>query len=250
MELYSNAPGASIIMGDDPHLIKKLDELLKKYNVDVVIESGTFVGTGSTKFLAEAFCRNKFPKSFSTIEVNFTNWLHANVNLLPFPFIDCHWGCSVNLAGALEFIKNDEMVVNHEKYQGIYIDDVEDPVGFYTREILGQIEIIKKTMEDESTKMLWEGEDLLGRLLEVHKTHAPLIVLDSSGGMGFLEFQWVVQKMGDFPYLMLLDDTIHIKHFRSLQYIRSSPEFSIFAEGHNWVIAVHPGSNGHALALP
>jgi hypothetical protein len=52
----------------------------------------------------------------------------------------------------------------------------------------------------------------------------------------------VLRVMGDKPYFLLLDDTRHIKHIRSLQHLRKATDFEIYAEGLDWVLAIHPGT--------
>jgi hypothetical protein len=247
MKLYGVAGNASMDMKDDPFLSTRLTELIANRKTDVAIETGTLLGLGSTRIIAESFLRVAPPKRFVTIEVNFANWCRAKSNLRGYPFIDCRWGRSVSLEKAIDFLKHDEMLINHKKYDNIFIDNIDDPVTAYTRELTGDaVELERNPLAAEGKDIhfdgkdyLFDGDDVLSRLLDVHAGHSPLIVLDSAGGIGFLEFQIVLEKMSGKVFSILLDDTHHVKHCRSLQHIRQSPRFDIFAQSQSWVLATH-----------
>lgn len=246
MKLYAAAAGASMEMKDDAGLRDRLVGLIAARGIDVAIETGTFLGLGSTRFVCEAFRAVAPPRRFVTVEVNFSNWCHASANLRPYAFVDCRWGRSVALNRALGFLRSDPMLLNHQAYD-IYIDNVSDPVAAYSRELAGEAAELERhplaadgrPLPDDAKTLLFDGDDLLARLLDAHADHAPLIVLDSAGGIGFLEFQIVLEKMAGRRFALLLDDTHHIKHYRSLQHIRGSRDFQVVAEGASWVLATY-----------
>jgi hypothetical protein len=76
-------------------------------------------------------------------------------------------------------------------------------------------------------EFLWDGTDLLARYCIIHKQHRPLIVLDSAGGIGYLEFLTTLKVMGNAEYMLLLDDVHHLKHFRGLRDLRTNKSFEI-----------------------
>ena len=82
---------------------------------------------------------------------------------------------------------------------------------------------------------------MLEEWLHRMKTRRPLIVLDSAGGVGWLEYQIVVKEMGTAPYLLLLDDIHHLKHFRSLADIKNNSSFTVLGESmeQGWALAAH-----------
>jgi len=241
MKLYSDAPGASMTMANDPRLSELLVELIAERGIDVAVETGTYVGTGSTRFIAEAFRRGRPPKRFVTMEVNFTNWCFAKSNLRAFPFVDCRFGCSVEVDKALDFIRDDEMLHHHQDHPDIYIDDLNNPVEFYSREVRGVLDFLRTdvTANNDARRLLWDGEGLLASLLTHHRDHNPLIVLDSAGGVGFLEFTTALEVMGDRPYALLLDDIHHIKHIRSFRHIAAASDFRLLDSRGGWALAVH-----------
>lgn len=259
MKLYREYAHQSISMKDDPDLQVALHSLAAEYPVDVAIETGTHMGTGSTRMLAEFFERTRPLMRFVTMEANWKSWTAARQNLKKYAFVDCRWALSIGKEKAIEFIRNDDALKNHKSHPDVFIDDVDDPIGFYTREIIGGIEqhfsgvdALKKKVtshlavyrdRSEIHELLWDGEDFLSRVLDAHRAHRPLVVLDSAGGVGHLEFLTTIDRMGDASFALLLDDTHHLKHFRALEHVRSSPRFKLIgtAKDSSWALCVHKG---------
>jgi len=181
MRLYNTHPFASIQMVADQAFLAAIP-----YH-DVMLESGTYIGLGSTAMLAATR-----PKRLITIESDFSNYEQAVANLAQFPFVEPYWGLSVDRDMALEFIAGND-------YSGDFYVDSENPVEFYTREV--SVRCYK--------------ENLLTDLLLPLRDSNPLILLDSAGGIGFLEYSIVRQIMGNKPHTLILDDTHHVKHYRS-----------------------------------
>ncbi len=118
------------------------------------------------------------------------------------------WGNSVKQKQAIDFIRNDDFILNHEKNDDIFIDNVDNPVDFYTKEVLGELE--NKRFKNPISYFLdrknkHQGEGLLEKYLRKVKANNPLVILDSAGGIGFLEFSILLEVMGDYPYVVLLD---------------------------------------------
>ena len=86
--------------------------------------------------------------------------------------------------------------------------------------------ILMNCRGDELVKRTLYWKDLLARTLKPIRMIGRS-VLDSAGGIGRLEFQTMLETMGSTSYALFLDDTHHLKHFRSLQAIRSSPDFRL-----------------------
>lgn len=239
MEWYGSAPGASMSMAEDPGLTASLVDLIRSENINVAIETGTYLGMGSTRFIAECLAQaHPGPKEFVTIEANYSNWRTARDNLTGYPFVKPLWGASVRITEATAFIAGDDMLINHQNYHGIYIDTLTDPVGLYTREVQGDHRFAGGELVPP-VSILWDGEDLLRRQLRDFGDCEPLIILDSAGGVGLLEFNTVVEMMADRKFHLLLDDIHHVKHHRSLLRIAANPRFTIVAKSHSWVLATY-----------
>jgi hypothetical protein len=245
MKLYSTYEKASISMGDASNLLDALSECIYAERIEYVIETGTYLGLGSTQTIAHAFLKSKPPKEFVTIEANWSNWKTARKNLSKYKYIKSLWGKSVAQDEAIRFINSDPVLRNHEKYPDIWIDDTDDPREFYIKEIRGRLGADLSSVDNlcEAFARLFyhSGEDLLKRYLVKFKEQKPLIVLDSAGGVGYLEFTILQNLMTNKSYLVLLDDVHHVKHFRSHEEIKTNSNFRIlYLDLENgWLLAKH-----------
>jgi len=242
MKLFKEHPQASLVMTADPALEELLRLAIERYNISHVLESGTAEGTGSTQLIARCFGQ-RVPEAVVTIEANWERWRAARRNLARWPYIRCVWGQTVPLDRAVDFIRHDEAILHHGRYPELFIDDVEDPVGFYVRECRGERARPPWLQAAESFDRTWRhaGEHLLEEWLRRMRMFQPLIVLDSAGGVGWLEYQVVIKEMGNAAYLLLLDDIHHLKHFRSLADIKDTPSFMVLGESaeQGWALAWH-----------
>ena len=107
MKKYSQYELATISMSVDDTLIHALENLFIENNITQIIETGTFLGLGSTTMLAKAIIKSKkqLPQ-FITIEVDAQSYKHAVRNLSSYPFITPKWGLSVASNEAKKFIEN------------------------------------------------------------------------------------------------------------------------------------------------
>ena len=241
MKLYSEYAGASMTVRDDPDIELALTELRKEWPITIVIETGTYLGTGSTRIFAEAFSRTRVPQRFITMEGNWSYYRAAKKILKRFSFVDVKWGLSVNLQKATNFIMEDEALTDHIKYPDVFIDDVNDPKAFYLREI-GTGSASASSLKQLIKKALfWQGEDLLAFYLRAYRNQRPLVILDSAGGLGQLEFTTTLCSMGEMSYAIFMDDTHHLKHFRSLEHIKRDRSFKVIriANDQGWALAIH-----------
>ncbi len=232
-------------MADSRQLADALTTVVKKENIQHAIETGTYLGLGSTQMIAEAFLRSDYPKLFVTIEANWTSWTKARKNLSKYDFVTALWGKSVAEDEAVRFIENDQILLHHREYPDIWIDDIEDPRKFYINEIQGHLgddaspidRFVRKCVQP----FFYSGEDLLRKYLLLFRRLNPLIALDSAGGTGYLEFGILRSLMARNPYIVLLDDIHHVKHFRSFREIQSDSSFAILASSkeNGWVLAKH-----------
>ncbi|HEY2376374.1 MAG TPA: hypothetical protein VGH98_10410 [Gemmatimonadaceae bacterium] len=246
MKPYREYALMSVSMHDSAELRLLLRDAIICNKIAHVVETGTHEGLGSTRFVAESFPHDAPPKSFVTIEAGWKNWRRAKRNLRPFPGVTPVWGHTLELRTGIEFIERDECIRRHQCYPDVFIDDVEDPVGFYTRELRLGLSgaprgLWRPLIFAIDRRLRYRGEGLLAKSLLPVRDEKPLIVLDSAGGTGWLEFTTVRETMGTRPYLLLLDDVHHLKHFRSLEHVRRDDAFTILGldEQHGWMLAQH-----------
>lgn len=232
-------------MADDRLLADALTACIDKENIRYTIETGTYVGLGSTQMIAEVFLRSGHPELFVTIEANWSSWIKARKNLAKYDFVTAVWGKSVAEEEAVRFIEEDPVLQQHREYPDVWIDDVEDPRKFYINEIQGRLgggsSPIDRCIRMCAKPFFYSGDDLLRKYLFRFRHLKPLVVLDSAGGTGYLEFSILLTLMDDKPYLVLLDDIHHLKHFRSLREIESNSGFTILASSkeNGWLLAKH-----------
>lgn len=195
-----------------------------KDNIEIIIETGTFDGLGSTTMLAEIFKNSETLQKFYTIEVDNRIFLRARRNLKKYPFIECFNGLSINYKECVEFMENDNFIKNYNDINFLYGDDVigGDAINTYKLELQGSIFIGPSPFQLKDF-----DEDILIKLLNENIEKRILILLDSSGGIGYLEFQKITEMLKNKSYYLLLDDINHLKHYRSYLYIKDNPEYEI-----------------------
>ena len=237
-------------MNKDVDLINSLNDLAKKNIIKYIIETGTHRGLGSTTMLGNAFKNSSTLVSLNTIEIDYTNFSVAKKNLSHFSFINCCYGCSLDLNEAITYVKKDEAILYHEKYPEIFIDNAKDPINFYVNELEGKLnessdsiikKFLKKLLRPSKNSKINPQYNLLPKLIKEFYNDEMLIVLDSAGGVGHMEFQITDELMKNKNYYTLLDDTHHLKHFRGYDIIKNRGDFSIIneSEKNGWVLAYH-----------
>lgn len=228
-------------MTRDPDLEGLLVRLARQ-PIQVIIETGTYNGLGSTKFIAEAFSHCSTLSKFYTCEVNYNIFNEAVKNLQPFSFIHCKYGSSVDLKEALDFVQNDTAIIDHQQFPDIFIDSVDDPVAFYSKELKGHLLNSSSGIWSWFKKITRAKEsNLLKNLITENIDRNLFLVLDSAGGIGFLEFRIVLEQLAEKSYWVLMDDIHHLKHFRSYQYIQDHKDFEVLGSSpaHGWALAKH-----------
>ena len=246
MKSYRDYPLWSVSMHDSTDLRRLLRDTIVRHGIKHVVETGTHEGLGSTRFVAESFPVDAGVLTFVTIEAGWKSWRRAKRNLRRYPFVTPLWGHTVPLRTAIAFVESDDCIRHHNRYPDVFIDDVDDPVGFYKSELERGLEGVPRHLHRRiqfaiDRRVRYAGENLLPKSLVRVRDKTPLVVLDSAGGTGWLEFTTLRETMGPRPYVLLLDDVYHLKHFRSLEHVRGDPSFEILGldESHGWMLALH-----------
>jgi hypothetical protein len=214
-----------------------LNKLIREHQIQYYFESGTFNGLGSTTLISESIQNAGIQNPvFYTLERDPYFYGQACENLNKFPFVKVFNGLSVDEKAAVKFLQNDDFLINHQQHPDIYIDNLENPRQFYLNEIAGNLSrkngsgkgrgILSKILSAFAPGKP-EQQNLIGTHLAEMKDKKPLILLDSAGGIGYLEFSMVREVMGENPYFIILDDTHHIKHWRSRRDVLADSRFTI-----------------------
>jgi predicted O-methyltransferase YrrM len=165
--------------------------LVKEHNIDEVLETVTYLGTGSTAVFAGENL-NVF-----TVECNVNHLIQATENLQGMSNVCFIHGLSLKreriISGlmAMEFPKG-----------GIY--DSTNPKVFYVQEANQAV------LVEDALSLLSKNES------------RQLVFLDSGGGLGYLEFlefmSWPLSVRRQ--KVLLLDDVTHVKHAKSVQSLK------------------------------
>ncbi|GAB4001928.1 hypothetical protein GCM10028807_59300 [Spirosoma daeguense] len=246
MKSYQDYARSSVSMSTDERFQQQLRQLFAQNRIDYIVETGTWLGTGSTRTIAKAVGENYKPKAYYTIEGNLTFHTLARFNLRHWDFVKPLWGDTVAKEKALTFIRQDDVLRNHEKYPDVFIDTLNNPVQFYTDEVEGRLgkNPVINAVDWFGNTFLNRKEDILRNLLLRHRDDRPLVLLDSAGGIGWLEYQTVRDTLGNRPYWLILDDIHHLKHFRSLADVQERSDFRMidYSLPDGWMIAEHLAS--------
>jgi hypothetical protein len=171
--------------------------------VEEIIETGTHLGTGSTQVWANTGLPVK------TIEANRQFYEEAKKNLKDFNNVQLYYGFSLLVSEMEAFIRESEEYYNSAR-DGALLYDSWDPVNFYLTEVNG-----KGFGDQQAPCDSPHAQNLLPHLTDNDKNQ--IIFLDSSGGVGFLEYQTVMQMPAESleKKILFLDDINHVKHHRS-----------------------------------
>lgn len=166
--------------------------LCDTFNVEEVIETGTFDGKGSTTIFAET----KLP--VVSLESNKGLAETARKHLNAYPNVKILNVLSLKKSDMKDFIVKDNYVFPNWIHRDV--NDSSKEKEFYTQEINQDVE-----------------EDVLRGLIDNDKRQ--LIFLDSAGAVGYLEFKEVMKISEErlSKKVLLMDDVFHIKHFRSIK---------------------------------
>jgi hypothetical protein len=165
-----------------------VNDLVLDFDIDEVVETGTFNGLGSTSVFA------KTGKYVFTIECNKNNFETAIRNLEQYQNVCVIHGLSLYRDILIKHLMQQEFDIN-TTYDSDY------PKSFYMREINQQV-------------VLENALDVLA-----NNDRKQLVFLDSAGGVGYAEFLEFMNYEGKDKKILVLDDIDHIKHKRSVEYL-------------------------------
>jgi glycosyltransferase involved in cell wall biosynthesis/GT2 family glycosyltransferase/tetratricopeptide (TPR) repeat protein/ADP-heptose:LPS heptosyltransferase len=180
-----------------------------------IIETGTYLGNGSTTIIASTLKKLKIDDAvFNTIEVNPTFYQQAYYNLSNKCLIDkvkMHRGLSIPRDLLPNWNKIEETCIRNIEFKDIFIDhDENERVNKYFQE----------------THFPEEKDNVLGDCLNEFNYKPDVILLDSAGHIGYIEFTYGLNLLQG-PCYFILDDIYHIKHRKSLELISNDSRFNI-----------------------
>lgn len=201
----------------DKHGMSISDELKLDINYIIssekpskIIETGTYLGLGSTKTILESIILNDIEDaSFTSIEANKVFYLTAKKHLKEF-----------------EHMKGFRLINSISIPRILIPKEVENdlPENVITDHLVAD-DYLKETDFDCPYDGLGFAMGLIGN-------RPDLVILDSAGHLGTIEFHYLMSLV-DSSFILILDDTLHRKHFKTMEYIRSDERFTILKESKN-----------------
>ena len=194
---------------------RTIGQLFAQIRPKKIIETGTYLGTGTTTIIASAIRQLGIQDAaFYSIEVNPVHHHHALRNLSQYGianYVKALNGLSVprHLLPTLPEIE--ETYVNNIEFDNIYVDhQKQDRAHLYFNE----------------TNFENVPADLLGACLKEFNYHPDFVLLDSGGHIGNIEFNYLINQLKGECYIAL-DDVGHVKHHKSFLQIQGDPRFEL-----------------------
>lgn len=208
--------GAKI--GEESQFRKELERLFSVHRFHKIIETGTYLGTGTTTIIATALrdlgIRN--PKFYS-IEINPLHLQAAVNHLRKSGLIDY-----VTLLNGLSVPK--KMLPSMEEIERKYVKDIDFDDIFIDHK-----ESERALLYYQETDFEGLPDDQLREALKSFNYEPDFLLLDSGGHMGNVEFNYLINLLRGECYIAL-DDIHHIKHHKSFLQIKEDPRFNVVAE--------------------
>lgn len=199
----------------DSEFARSLKRVFRERRPARVLETGTHLGTGTTRIIGEAIREAGLGNvQFISIEVNpeYVAQARANAAAAGIP-VDIRHGLSVPRT----------MLPAAEQVRQEYVEKV-DPAVF-----VDHPESVRVQTYLAETDFPGVEDDLLGKALRDWDGKPDFLLLDSAGHMGFIEYEYALTQLRG-PCAIMLDDTRHVKHHRSVQRMKQDPRFTIEAD--------------------
>ncbi|EHJ45959.1 glycosyl transferase family 9 (plasmid) [Solidesulfovibrio carbinoliphilus subsp. oakridgensis] len=212
-----DAHGADLTeVGETSRFAQALEALIRREKPRRIVETGTYHGTGTTAAIARALLAADLGDAvFFTIECNPENHATAVKNLEAaglLPTVRPLNGLSLPRTAlpTRERIQRD--CVERIEFDDIFVDH---PENVRTSRYYAETD--------------FDGpDDLLGQCLAAFELCPDLVLLDSGGHVGNVEFNYALSLIKS-PCHIALDDIYHIKHRKSFAQMQADPRFEILS---------------------
>jgi predicted O-methyltransferase YrrM len=192
-----------------------LRSIIKNTAPQKIIETGTYLGQGTTTIIASAIRDFGISlTSFYSIEVNPSHYRFAHMHLKDsglLGFVTLINGLSVYRYQLPDKNKIKEKFLDADWPKEVYID--------HNKEVR-----VDKYFEETNFNQVPDG--MLMACLKVFDNSPDLVLLDSGGHIGEVEFDSLFPILKK-PCLIALDDVFHVKHYQSLKKIQKNKQFEI-----------------------
>lgn len=192
---------------NEPEFVVKVNEIINKYDIQQVIETGTNVGLGSTLVFAETGL------PVTTLECALSSYEQAQKNLSDYPNVSILHAHSLDKELIIKEMPNN-FNDHAEMGEEIRRDCITQPYGARSpeRRRREQLRFYNHEINHET-----QYNNILPPL--INNTVKQLVFLDSAGGCGFMEFNEFMKMPKRFLLnkVLVMDDVDHVKHFGSFK---------------------------------
>jgi len=196
MLLASNIPDYGMTCTTE--LQHQITSLIIQENITRVIETGSFLGLGTTKAVLKGLTQLGLDYKFISIEVNPSFYKQAKANNI---------GTQVQFINALSIPRSLEPInFTTEGLPDYVIIDHEDD----------------KALENYKQEINFKVPDSMLSLAVELKPE--LVILDSVGHCGLIEFKYLMTLLPHHEFYLVLDDINHVKHYQTMLLVESMPE--------------------------
>lgn len=205
-------------IAEDSEFAMSISALFQQIRPRRIIETGTYLGIGSTRVIAEAMLQFGAPDAvFVSIEINPSHYAQARRNLGQLGLLQ-HVGLELGVSVPRDLLPTmdeiRERTASSQHRPDIYIDHAE---------------AVRAERYFAETNFAEGPDDLLGTTIATFDGRPDFVLLDSGGHMGLVEFNHLVASLRH-PCYIGLDDVRHIKHHKSLEFMRGDARFDILHE--------------------
>jgi len=208
---------------------KAVDSLIKKGNIEEIIETGTFNGLGSTTIFAKTKIKT------ISVDCSYKCYSEAKHNLKHYKNVELYYGTSLPVDEMVKFIDQDDIYDSDEvKSHSLIVDyasnGIEKIKDLYKQEVIGSC-----SCDSTCSNGM---EDLLIKLIDNDRRQ--LVFLDSAGGVGYLEFKKFMSLDKDRlkNKILLLDDISHVKHYRSVLWLEKNGYKVVLSEDERFAYCI------------
>ncbi len=211
------AADKAVTVAADSEFSRALTTLIAREGIRTVIETGTYFGTGTTATIARALKKGGDGGVCYSIEVNPRHHAVALQHLRRDGLLDV-------VRPLLGLSVPRSLLPTPDDIRRTTIDDV-----------AGSTVIVDHDETDRVAKYMGEThnpgvpDNLLAYALQAVDYTPGLVLLDSGGHMGYVEFQYLLDRLTS-PTVIALDDIRHVKHSRSWAFIKRDPRFKVLVE--------------------
>ena len=194
---------------DGKEFKNEVTKIIQERKPKKIIETGTYLGTGTTTIISKELEKLNYDYQFFTIEPSPDFFKQAVNNLKSFHKISV---CNAYSIPKSLFPNSNQLkeILDESENEDIYVDFQDH-------------ERISCYMNDQNYNV---PDDFLKICLRFMNYSCDLFMLDSSGHIGYIEFNYILSLLKS-SCIFILDDVNHFKHYKSLNLMKNDKRFKI-----------------------